>query len=410
MNTATAPVLTLVTDSSSDSEPSKTRKPGAKRNRTPGPKVYPRKGGGFLIRWKYRDAAGRPQEIKKVATGTTRTAAVAEARSIERAILDRMHADPSARAAAPTIRDFAPRFLDFCRSNERSPSTIKAYDNHLRNHVIPALGDTRLDRVTPADLESLKAACARLMASTRRQVIATVNRVLSVATILNVARDLPRAVQIKKTPTAPVAYSPDDIDRVLTACESTRDRALVYLAFHGGMRRGEVMAVRGEDFQGNPDSSLTITIRRSMWEKTIKAPKSGRERDITLTLAASSAIRAHMSTLADPLGWLFPSHTDRITDRGEPLPADETVFDRVMHRLCKDAAVKYRATHVLRKTGATALAKGGASIYEIQEFLGHAGVEMARHYVDREKARQSRSRAATMIESYTAGSDGTPQG
>lgn len=406
MNAATetapsAPVLTLVTDTPVSS-PSP-RKPGAKRNKAPGPKVYKNaRGEGWVIRYKYRDAAGNPVDIKQKAKGSTKTAAIAEARAMEREVLDKMFADPAARPAAPSLAEFVPRFLDYCTANEKSPATVRSYSNHLRIHVIPAIGDRRLDSITPADLESVKAACARLGVNTRRQVIATLNRVLSVATLLDVARNLPRAVQLKRAPVSPTAYSPEDVEHLLTACESDRDRAFVYLAFHGGLRRGEVIAVRGEDFEPCDDGALVLNICRSVWEFTIKPPKSGKSREINLEGAAATALRAHMSTLADPRGYLFPAVTDRRTAEGEPLPADDTAFIRVMERLCKDAGVKFRATHVLRKTGATAMAKGGASVYEISEFLGHAGVEMARHYVDREQARRSRSRAASMIAGYTA--------
>ncbi|HEY0135674.1 MAG TPA: tyrosine-type recombinase/integrase, partial [Nannocystis sp.] len=387
-------VLTLVTKPASKGKGKPT-----KRNRTPGPKIYARTGGGFTIRWKYRDANGVSQEIKVKAKGTTRTAAIAEARAIERSILDKMHADPAMRPAAPTVADFVPRFLDYCRSNEKSPATIRNYGQHLRTYVIPVIGGMRLDAVTPSDYEAVKAACSHLSVATRRQVIASMARMMSVAMDLDAARNLPKPVQIKRPALNVKAYSPDEARALITACgEDTRDLAFVLLGVHGGLRRGEVIAVRGEDFEEHPDGRLVLRVQRSVWNTTIKLPKSGRERVVALTREASAALRAHLVTLPDPRGYLFPAGVARLSDRGEPLPVEATAYVRAVQRLCKVAGIAYRATHVLRKTAATAMAKGGASAWQIADMLGHAGIDMTKHYVDRAQA--ASTKAASLIEGY----------
>ena len=72
-----------------------------------------------------------------------------------------------------------------------------------------------------------------------------------------------------------------------------------------------------------------------------------------------------------------------------------------VQRLCDHLGVPYKATHILRKTCATALAKAGLGPWAIADHLGHSGTEMAKIYVDRYNARNDR--VASALSAYTAG-------
>ena len=143
----------------------------------------------------------------------------------------------------------------------------------------------------------------------------------------------------------------------------------------------------------------TLTVQRSIWERTIRPTKTGKVRTLTLTPAASAAIREFKAELKDSKGWLFPG--ERRDEHDEVLCVEVTAFARVMARLCKHLNVPYRATHILRKTCATALAKAGLGPWAIADHLGHAGTDMAKVYVDRHHARNDRVAAA--LAAYTQG-------
>jgi hypothetical protein len=59
---------------------------------------------------------------------------------------------------APTLREFAPRWLDdYARANKLKPSTVNTYENiRLKLHILPALGALRLSEVDDAALQRLK--------------------------------------------------------------------------------------------------------------------------------------------------------------------------------------------------------------------------------------------------------------
>ncbi len=388
------------TTTTDTTNPTKTKQT---RNRKPGAKVYRQPDGRWLIRYKYTDRrTGKAVDIKRTARGRTKTEALTEARALEREAIDAATRDPAVPKEAPqvpTIAEFLPLFLDYCRAEDKSPATIRNYHQHITTYVIPVLGDRRLDTIEAADGLTLKKKYERLAKNTVRQIIASLNRELSVAAILGKSPVLLRLPQSKKPVHRAEAYSPEVISTLYAGHESARDLVMLYLGIVGGLRRGEVCAVKGTDLAEVGDGLMTLTVQRSIWGAIIRPTKTGKIRTITLTQGASAAIRAHMAELPDPNGWLFPGQ--RRDDKGEVLCVESSAYVRVIARLCRHLGVPYKATHILRKTCATALAKAGLGPWAIADHLGHSGTEMAKVYVDRHFARNDRVAAA--LDAYPAG-------
>jgi integrase len=373
------------------------------RNRKPGAKVYRLDDGRWMIRYKYTDPqTRRPVDIKRTARGRTKTEALTEARALERQVLDAMTRDPAApreRPPVPTVREFLPMFLDYCRSEGKAPATIRNYNQHLVTYALPVVGDRRLNELGPADAAAINKRHIHLSQYTRRQVVASLNRMLSVAAILGESPELIRLPKLAKPEHKPEAYSAEQAAALLDGFESQRDLVMLYLGIVGGLRRGEVCAVRSDDFEEVGDGLLTLTIQRSVWCRVIRPTKTKKIRTITLTPDASAAIRAFIADFDAP-GWLFPSES-RFDEDGQRLCIEPSAYVRVMRRLCTHLGVPYKATHILRKTCATALAKAGLGPWAIADHLGHSGTEMAQVYVDRYNARNDR--VASALAAYTAG-------
>jgi hypothetical protein len=64
------------------------------------------------------------------------------------------------KEAVPTIREFHEVFLDASRIKNK-PSSVESKEMILRVHILPRLGDLRLDQVTYAVIEDLKIALAK---------------------------------------------------------------------------------------------------------------------------------------------------------------------------------------------------------------------------------------------------------
>ena len=108
----------------------------------------------------YRDAKGQRKQAKLGSLGKVSAAAArAQARSYLAALVtlkeESGRASGQRRGACPTVREyFNGAYLALLRSEG------KCYETHcsiFRNHVDPALGDQRLDEVTPDDVITLQA-------------------------------------------------------------------------------------------------------------------------------------------------------------------------------------------------------------------------------------------------------------
>ena len=67
------------------------------------------------------------------------------------------HGPPQLKKEVPTVKEFAPRFVEgHARANRQKPSGIAAKEMILRVHLIPALGHKRLDAISNEDVQRLK--------------------------------------------------------------------------------------------------------------------------------------------------------------------------------------------------------------------------------------------------------------
>ena len=120
---------------------------------------WPTGKGGWRVRIKITLPDGRRVEVSKKSPLTSRTATRAWAHELEKQMFaDALTPKPVAKPLAPTIAEFAARFLGFLTNRRRAPATLTAYDVALRVHIIPAVGRCRLDEVTSEDHERLLAA------------------------------------------------------------------------------------------------------------------------------------------------------------------------------------------------------------------------------------------------------------
>jgi Phage integrase, N-terminal SAM-like domain len=85
----------------------------------------------------------------------------------------RKHADETRWArqqrsgCSPTVREWLAEWLALRRSSWR-PQTWRAYDMYARQHIVPAIGDVRLDALTPVTSISCTRACSARSAPRQR--------------------------------------------------------------------------------------------------------------------------------------------------------------------------------------------------------------------------------------------------
>ena len=367
---------------------------------------------GWRVRVKVRAPDGRMLEVSKKSPVDSKTASRNWGLEIEKRLLAEALAPPKPveKPPPPTLAEFAGRFLDYLRSRRRAPATLTAYDVALRIHIVPTLGDVRLDQLTRNDHERLLKAVSSLKSASASEVVKTFNRVLTVAEELEVVPvKLSRCPPIKREASPVRAYSSDEASRVIAACTQPRDKALCYLGLHGGLRRSEIAALKREDFA--PDCSA-VTISRHVWRREVLVgAKHGTIRTVRLSASAAAVLRAFLEELTG--SWLFPSNAPA-RRRGAAIPAwvgGCTTGGQIAARLkavCARANIEYSGAHALRRSAATAAARSGASPAALASFLGHRDLRQAQRYIAH--LSDDGSRIATALDGYGAEASGRDTG
>ena len=147
----------------------------------------------------------------------------------------------------PTLSEFAPRFVEqHAKANRQKPSGIAATETILNQHLLPALGDRRLDLITSEQIQRLKLRLEKRSAKTVNNVLTVLNTLLRKAVEWNVIEELPCAIRLLPTPRPEIAfYDFDQFGRLLATVEKGSLAELVaLLGGHAGCGAGEIMALR----------------------------------------------------------------------------------------------------------------------------------------------------------------------
>ncbi len=256
-------------------------------------------------------------------------------------------------------------------------------EGRIKRHVLPTLGDLRVEELTAARLQSWLADLARGAdddPEAVRQRRSTANRVLNVLkAALNHAYDAGRAPSndawgrrlkpFRKVDAARVRYlTVAEAKRLINAADKDSGfRDLVLAALNTGCRFGELARLEVADF--DPDAA-TVAVRQS---------KSGRPRHVHLTDQGT----AHLAALAtgrpgdEPL--LIYRGVRRQRNGGAWQASDQI-------RPMADAVRRARISppisfHGLRHTYASLAIMAGVPMQVVAANLGHVGVGMVeRHY------------------------------
>ena len=172
----------------------------------------------------------------------------------------------------------------------------------------------------------------------------------------------------------------DHVNKLLESFQLKRDRAMILLMLHGGLRPGEVLNLHLEDLQYG---RRRVIIRyRTDHPKGVRT-KSRTERVVdlyqpeTLQSVSDYVMHERPSDVDSPYVFLVGG---RGTRRGEPLGYHALV--KLFERHCERLQIRnpWVTPHALRHTHATKMWEGGMRELALQKRLGHASPESTRIY------------------------------
>jgi integrase/recombinase XerD len=173
---------------------------------------------------------------------------------------------------------------------------------------------------------------------------------------------------IRTSRTLPQILQPDEVDALLRAARTHRDRAMVLAMVLGGLRRCEVLGLRLGD--------VLVAERRVF----ITDGKGGHQRIVPISSRFFTAVGAYLDTERPAT-----CGTDALfvvlkgARRGQPLSAYGV--DEILDGARRRAGLAHATCHQLRHTCLTRLREAGMALEAIQAQAGHASIESTRIYL-----------------------------
>jgi site-specific recombinase XerD len=178
-----------------------------------------------------------------------------------------------------------------------------------------------------------------------------------------------RGVPLIRTPrTLPRVIEPDEVDALVAALRTHRDRAMVEAMLLGGLRRCEVLGLRLEN------------IRPGERRVFIADGKGGHQRIVPISTRFFATLAAYLETERPRT-----STTDAVfvvlkgQRRGRPLSA--AGLDEIVGGARTRAGLERLTCHQLRHTCFTRLREAGMALEAIQAQAGHRSIESTRIYL-----------------------------
>jgi integrase/recombinase XerC len=145
-------------------------------------------------------------------------------------------------------------------------------------------------------------------------------------------------------------YPPESVDRLL-AHASPRERAVVLLGAHAGLRVSDIAALRAVN--------VNLGARRLQ----VARGKGGKARGVDLSIRLCAALEA-----------LEPAPDGRV------IALSAQGIRAALRRLCLEAGVAYQGVHSLRHTAGTRIYRATRDLKATARHLGHARVETSAVY------------------------------
>jgi integrase/recombinase XerD len=296
--------------------------------------------------------------------------------------------------------DVVDQFLEFVAARAR-PNTVKAYAHDLKvfftvvakepvevtgRDVMAFVVQQRRGRAGAENVVRIADGSAGLSAATIKRRLAAVSALYGYLVVRGdagvAANPVPRGLPtrqrrahgprlvplVRGVRRLPRILGPGEVDGLLAALRTDRDRGIVQAMLLAGLRRCEVLGLRLED------------LRLGEWRVFVVDGKGGYERLVPMS-------PTFFRTVADYLNNERP--TDAATDRvfvvlkgprrGGPL--SESGLDEVLSGARARAGLSNGTCHELRHTCFTRLREAGMPIEALQALAGHRSIESTRVYL-----------------------------
>lgn len=294
-----------------------------------------------------------------------------------------------------TVADAAAEWLRYVEQDrDCRPSTLRDYRSILEVHVLPRLGELKLEDLTPAVIEEWRSGLhgargGQLTNRSRNKALTILGGVLERARKVyrmpsNPARDV-EALRQRYDETRFDFYSPEEVHALARAAASEQDAAVFLTAAFTGLRRGELVALRWRDVDFERSA---IRVTGSYVNGHLASPKSGRGRVVPM-LPGVAEVLAKLSQRelwTDDDDLVFPGEVGNYLDA--------SALRRRFVAARERAGLRKIRFHDLRHTFGTLAVRGAESLVELQAWMGHADITTTMRYTHYREQEDAAARLA----------------
>jgi integrase len=266
---------------------------------------------------------------------------------------------------------------EWLADRELAVTTRHHYEQLLRDHILPTLGDLGLDSITPTTVRKWHAKVAPGTPTARAHAYGLLRTILHTAVTDELTNGNPCRIRGGRASKRVKKIRPASLEELetLVASMPPRYRVMVLLAAWCALRFGELAELRRADV--DVDRGV-LSVQRGVTTQgglTVKGPKSeAGKREVHIPPHLAKQVKAHLRDHAQVGrdGLVFPAASGR-----HMRPSS---LYKVYYPAREKAGRSDLRFHDLRHTGATRAAQTGATLIDVMARLGHSTPGAAMRY------------------------------
>lgn len=278
-----------------------------------------------------------------------------EMRRLAKLFKQELRSGPLKREHSQTVAQFGNRWLSECIAQGRNQKGHDLASQRLSDHILPVLGDMRLEEVSSSHLRALRNYIEAKGLSVRsvRHIMGDVRSLLRYAVEVDALPKSPWKLSLmpKVPEQAPRPLNDEQVEAILAAAPA-RYQLAIRLSLLTGMRWSELQRLKWSDVKDLPSPHLVV-------ERT----KSGKVRRIPLTEEAGELLREERSR----------SQSEFVN------PWRSAYAGHAVNQIRLLSKVHF-TWHQLRHTFACLWLDAGGSKESLQKLLGHSTIIQTEQY------------------------------
>jgi len=335
-----------------------------------GVKVRERKPGEW---WIYIDHRGKRKAVKV----GSEAAAIKAAKKMEEGF-----ATGKVLPTAPSKVLFADRYKTWIGQHVGTSceeSTAHVYAKIWKNHVKDYFGNLTIDTIDRDKIREFfrvktEAGYSKNTIRNMRNLISGVMALSIEDGVVNVNPASRTGKYLKAAKAARKAefLTPEEIRLLL---DETRGIFYPFFltAVRMGLRQGELIGLQWGDIDWN---GKFLTVRRTIYRKKAKTPKSGKERAVDISDQLLKVLRDHKAAMAAEALKKGRTLSEYVFTSSRNKPHEPSWIRKVHSNALKAAGLRQVPFHALRHSFASALIANGAPLAYVKEQMGHHSIKI----------------------------------